>query len=172
MKALKIARIVLVTVAAALIGLATIIDGTELGVLLAVMGGAWGLIMLLFFAVAGSIFLFSCNKVVKAIGVGLTVGVYACMLALMVAFSAYEILPTAVVVGLVGAIVYGVSWVFEIIRFAITHASRDDLEPDEDPKIAAIMKWRTLVDRKIITEEEFMVKRNAILGLGQEEVQE
>ncbi len=164
MKALKIARIILLAVAATLVGVSFILGKDGNGALMVVMnttnfyligaGIGFGL------AVAGSILLFSKNKIALALGIGFTVSFYLATLSLLFVSGA----TILVLLAPIGSIVYAVSWALELIRVAVAHTRRDDLDPTSDPKIEAIIKWRNLLDKKIITEEEFMEKRNAILG--------
>ena len=72
---------------------------------------------------------------------------------------------------LVGAVIYGFGWFMTLLM----HASRryecgacgatKAIQPEEDAHIAAIMKWKKLYNEGIITEREFIDKRNEILGL-------
>ena len=167
MKALKITRIVLVAVAAVLLGASIVFSSlpqtTPVTTVVAqfVPYFTWGVALAFVMVVTGSIFLFSRNTVVRAIGVGFTVAPYAIALTML-------FIGTADLFGLLaafGAIVYALSWVFELIMYIVRHADREDLDPDDDPKVQAVLRWKRLCDEKVITEEEYEAKRVAILGL-------
>ena len=140
MKALRITRIVLVSVAAAIVGLAIFLipittastmataDPSAYAAYIASVGGLSGFIATSGFSyllmVTGSIFLFSQNKVVRALGIGFTVSTYLMCLIYMVLGG----LPFAYLLAAIGAIVYAVSWVFELILYIVIHADRSELE--------------------------------------------
>lgn len=44
-----------------------------------------------------------------------------------------------------------------------------DYDPDNDKKIRNIIKWKGLLDKGIITKDEFAAKRAAILAISEEE---
>lgn len=168
MKALKITRAVLLIVAVALVGLALLLSPMmdDPRVLEAALGQVyplvgWGFALL----VAGTMFLFSKNHTVRALGVGFTVAIYTALLTFLFTDFGNAIAP---MICAVASIVFAVSWIFEIIRYAVAHVRAEECEPEDDARVQAILKWRSLLDRKIITEEEFLAKRNKILGLEAE----
>ena len=68
-----------------------------------------------------------------------------------------------------GGILYACSVLCGFIYYIVClvkPVSEDQLDPVNDKKVILIMKWRKLMDEKIITEEEFMAKRNELLGIN------
>ena len=167
MRALRITRKVLVIVACCLFGVAFVLpafvesDGLFAALFSSHLGAGIAIVMV----VAGSILLFSKNAIARAFAIAFTVSVYA--FALLGFLAGGEGL--VYLVAFIAAIVYLVSWLFALIVYAVGHAKHDDSDPNSDARIEAILKWRNLLDKKIITEEEFMEKRNHILGIEPKE---
>ena len=187
MKALRTTRYVLLAIAAALLGLsvifaliipseytsgsgasgsATVVVATSLTYL--TLGYTIGAGVAVTLAVIGCIFLGMKNKVLYAIGVGFSVPVF------LLPFGALGdgFAHISSLIAFIAAVVYAVSWIFCLIAYAVGHAKHDEVDPDSDPRIEAILKWKKYLDQKIITEEEFMERRNAILGIEKEAQEE
>lgn len=70
-----------------------------------------------------------------------------------------------------GAALYGLGWFMALLMHACRKyecgecGAQRAIQPEEDAHIAAIMKWKKLYNEGIITEREFIDKRNEILGL-------
>lgn len=169
MRALKITRKVLVIVACCLAAATLVLPfvlGEGAGVwALFGQGYYFGVVAAAITLVAGSMMLFSKNEVAKIFGIAFTVACYAVLLGAFFVSDG----SLAFLVGFVSAIVYAVSWLFALIVYAVGHAKHDDSDPNSDARIEAILKWRALLDKKIITEEEFMEKRNRILEIEPKE---
>ena len=172
MRALQITRKILVIIAVALFGLGLLVAGmmdgpdrligldAELLLHFPVLGP--GLVFGLL--IAAGILMFNENKIMRALAIGVATAVFTYGLIFFLAVTNNA--GTSILVGLVAAIVYAISWVFQIIIAAVRHVRREDGEdPADDKRVRKIMEWKNLLDQEIITEEEFMAKRNAILGI-------
>ena len=175
MKALKITRIVLVAVAAVLLGVSAVfaalpteVMGVQTVITQFVPYFTLGVGTAFVLVVTGSIFLFSKNSTVRALGVGFTAVPYTVALTMLFV----ELTNIFGLFAAFGAIVYAVSWVFQLIMFIVRHADREDLDPDDDPKVQAVLRWKRLCDEKVITPEEYELKRVAILGLKKDKKEE
>jgi uncharacterized membrane protein len=72
---------------------------------------------------------------------------------------------------LVSTICYAVASVIKLIGYVVVKAKPDmtsELDPENDQKVIYILKWKRLLERGVITEEEFQAKRKAILEFGEE----
>ena len=70
------------------------------------------------------------------------------------------------VLGLIGAIVFFVALILWGLRaFANLARPVESNDPEDDPQIKLVLKWRTLLEEGVITEEEYQAKRVSILGL-------
>ncbi len=68
--------------------------------------------------------------------------------------------------GLIGAIVFFVALILWGLRaFANLARPVESNDPEDDPQIKLVLKWRTLLEEGVITEEEYQAKRVSILGL-------
>lgn len=118
------------------------------------------------------------SEVAHKVGIGLHVAAvvmfatYALFLFIGPAVEGYEVIGDIECILLIaGGAVYGLGWFMTLLM----HASRryecgacgasKAIQPEEDAHIAAIMKWKKLYNEGIITEREFIDKRNEILGL-------
>ena len=70
---------------------------------------------------------------------------------------------------LVALVLYAIAWFLVLLvhagGFKCHECGGEALKPEEDVHVAAIMKWKKLYNEGIITEREFIDKRNEILGL-------
>lgn len=70
------------------------------------------------------------------------------------------------VLGLIGAIVFFLALILWGLRaFANIARPVESNDPEDDPQIKLVLKWRTLLEEGVITEEEYQAKRVSILGL-------
>ena len=113
------------------------------------------------------------------LGIGFHVTGFAILTAAAIVFIfADEPLLTALMIDgsfidsiliLVGLVLYAVAWFLillcHVARRGCPECKGEALKPEEDVHVAAIMKWKKLYNEGIITEREFIDKRNEILGL-------
>ena len=73
------------------------------------------------------------------------------------------------IIVLVALVLYAVAWFLVLLVHVAARGCKEPckeaLDPEEDVHVAAIMKWKKLYNEGIITEREFIDKRNEILGL-------
>lgn len=121
------------------------------------------------------------NDSVHRLGIGLHVAGMALLTGLGVYLLLQPVLLTAVdgntvdlsadsLLILVGAVLYAIAWFLVLLVHVARRGCEDGgckeaLQPEEDVHVAAIMKWKKLYNEGIITEREFIDKRNEILGL-------
>lgn len=77
-----------------------------------------------------------------------------------------DVMYDAQVIALVAGILYVAVFLVRFIRWIVGVAKPDveENEPLADPKIKLILKWKALVDQKVITEEEYEAKRKEIVA--------
>ena len=108
----------------------------------------------------GFFLFFTTNNITKKIGLGLST---ACMLGL--AYYALKTLgeaPTSSIVSLVAVILYVLYFGVNLLGYLILGNNCEN-EPDKDPKIKAVLKWRKMVEEGIISKEEFEATRQEVL---------
>ena len=121
----------------------------------------------------GSVLHFVKHRPTALVGDALSVAIYAVVfgvtLAVLVAINAKP--DVSVLVAFVGVIVYMVS---NLVRFIIyivckvnNYEGQDD--PEKDPAIQNVLKWKGLKEEGIITEEEYEAKRAKLLHLEKKE---
>ena len=110
------------------------------------------------------------NKIVRNVA---DVVVAACMLPVLTAAIygvAYIGSGAAIILSLVASILYVLASIVKLIGHIVIKAKpdiNDELDPENDEKIVCIIKWKRLLEKGIITEEEFQAKRTAILEFGE-----
>lgn len=180
MKTLNIFRKVFFVVGAAAVAVAAVLQAAMGDLTMATLTVSTGLSVLfvgVLLLILGLVLDSSKNEVAHKIGVGLHVA--GIVMLVVYAIAWFISLPDPnkpagymdCIVILVGAVVYGLGWFMTLLM----HASRryecgacgaaKAIQPEEDAHIAAIMKWKKLYNEGIITEREFIDKRNEILGL-------
>ena len=137
--------------------------------------GVGGVFTIVAALIIGTLLYFNGNVVVRKIAMGLVISsvilVFFTGLIIMGATAKTAATDTALspVLSLVGGILYACSVLCGFIYYIVClvkPVSEDQLDPVNDKKVILIMKWRKLMDEKIITEEEFMAKRNELLGIN------
>lgn len=180
MKTLNIFRKVFFVVGAAAVAVAAVLQAAMGDLTMATLTVATGMSVLfvgVLLLILGLVLDTAKSEVAHKIGVGLHVAGIVMLVVYAVAW--FISLPDPnkpagyidCIVILVGAAVYGLGWFMTLLM----HASRryecgacgatKAIQPEEDAHIAAIMKWKKLYNEGIITEREFIDKRNEILGL-------
>lgn len=180
MKTLNIFRKVFFVIGAALVAVAAVLHGVISDSAMTAVAVATGVSVVCVTVLAlilGLVLDFSKNEVAHKVGIGLHVS--AVVILVTYALAWFMVLPgnennpggwieCFVIFG--GAALYGFGWFMTLLM----HASRrydgvacgcKAIQPEEDAHIAAIMKWKKLYNEGIITEREFIDKRNEILGL-------
>lgn len=111
----------------------------------------------------GAFLYFVDAKVARLIGTGCLVAAYACLFGMAINYLSKD---TTFVLALVSSILFVCSL---LVRFIIWIAIRvkPDIDKEDDPsrnpKVAAILEWKSLLEQDIITKEEFEEKRKAII---------
>lgn len=115
------------------------------------------------------------HEAVHKLGIGLHVAGVAMLATYAVAW--FMSLPSVdaplgfleCIIILAGCAIYGIAWFLVLLihagSFHRCEGQKAALDPEEDVHVAAIMKWKKLYNEGIITEREFIDKRNEILGL-------
>lgn len=114
----------------------------------------------------GLTLVFTKNEISTKVGLGLLLAGFG-MAFITVLNSMTGTLPYFAIMSLVAIILFGISFIFKAIAVADKRSNSDD--PDEDPTIQKIIKWKKLLDEGILTEQEYQDKREAILGLNKKE---
>ena len=81
---------------------------------------------------------------------------------------------TLSIILLVSCITYIAASVTKLIGYVVLRAKPDmdsELDPDNDEKVIYILKWKRLLDKGVITPDEFQAKRQAILDFGEKEAE-
>ena len=78
---------------------------------------------------------------------------------------------TLSIILLVSCITYIAASVTKLIGYVVLRAKPDKLDPDNDEKVIYILKWKRLLDKGVITPDEFQAKRQAILDFGEKEAE-
>lgn len=177
MKILKTFEKVFFGVAIALIVLAMTLSGLideseSIAGLLTVSIGLMPLSVVLFLAIflVGAFLFYSNNKIARLIG-GPTVGAYFVIL-FSVTLEAMET-SISLLLAFIATIVYAVAMVLFAVHCFIVYIRKDTKklakhDPDNDEKVQLIIKWKDLLERGVVTEEEYELKRKAILELNEE----
>lgn len=168
--------LVLAVVFAALAGLLAVMNTEEpyFYASLAILGGTGAMLGLTVVLLIGALLYFNKNQVVRAIGVGLTT---AAMLVFVYAAigSSGEYMETAALVALLAGVLYLISNGCRLLGAIVNRAKpslEEGFDPESDQKIVYITKWKRLLDKGIITDEEFQAKRAAILSFDEPETEE
>ena len=178
----KVLFLVAITVGAAALSLSLLVDE---GAKQPVVGLAttivsffiFGVGFVLLLIVTGGLLKFAKNDTASRVGEGFALAgilsVFAVSLYLIVkaageATNAKDVvISLSAIIGLVGGIFYAlyaaVKGVIKIVEMVKPEINKND--PDCDPKIQAVLKWKDLLDKGIITKEEFEIKRVEILEL-------
>ncbi len=125
---------------------------------------AGGLSVILAIAMS-AVFYFSKKEVAKRIADALAITAFTILFAggLIGLSSAGGLTPTFI---FVAAILFIISLIFRLIIW-IAIKVKPDLdqaeEPENDPKVRAILKWKRLMEEEVITKEEYEAKRKAIV---------
>lgn len=115
------------------------------------------------FSFVGVFLMYSTNDIAKKIGTGLAVELM--LMSFFVGIMYLESGITAIFC-LIASIIFILYWVVVLIgHLAIKEAP---LLEDNDELIAKLNKWHELLEKEIITKEEFQLKRDKILGLNQQ----
>jgi len=179
MKTLNIFRKVFFVVGAAVLAVSAVLHGVVSDTSMTAVAVATGVSVVCVSVLAlilGLVLDFSKNEVAHKVGIGLHVS--AVVVLVTYALAWFMVLPgnennpggfieCFVIFG--GAAVYGFGWFMTLLMHAAGRcecgACGKTIQPEEDAHIAAIMKWKKLYNEGIITEREFIDKRNEILGL-------
>lgn len=120
------------------------------------------------------------NEIAHRLGIGLHVAGMALLTGLSLYLLLQPIALTAAdgdvidmsmdsILILVGVVLYAIAWFLVLLvhvsKRGCSECKQEALNPEEDVHVAAIMKWKKLYNEGIITEREFIDKRNEILGL-------
>ena len=140
--------------------------------------GLGGVFTIGFALIAGTLLYFNKNEIARKIAIGAVVTtitlIFFIALAIISESSKSAVSTTAAseplspLFALVGGILYVCSLLCGFIYYIVGLVkpySEDQLDPVNDKKVVLIMKWRKLMDQKIITEEEFLAKRNELLEI-------
>ena len=139
---------------------------------LGTLGGVGSMLGLSTTLLVGALFYFNRNQVVRAIGIALTT---AAMLTFVYAALAVEYMGAEALVAIVAGVLYLVSNGCRLLGVIVNRAKpslEEGFDPESDQKIVYITKWKRLLDKGIITEEEFQAKRTAILSFDEPEIEE
>lgn len=110
-------------------------------------------------------------RIADAFLITIFVSIFSCCIFLILNNST----ATTPLLGLVSAILYAVSSLLRFIIYlygVIKPVQGEDFDPDNDKKIQLIIKWKGLLDKGVITKEEFEAKRVEILNLDKPVVEE
>ena len=120
----------------------------------------------------GALIRYNPNRIASLVGDGLVLSFFAILfgscLAYLMSGGYYGI---TILLGLVAAILYAIYAIVRLIIFIVSivkPAGTTDNDPDNDKRIILITKWKNLLDKGIITKDEFAVKRNEILDITEE----
>ena len=135
------------------------------------LGGVFAIVSAL---IVGTFLYFNKNEVVRKIAIGLVVSAivlvfFSGLYLLSAASSTSSNTALSPILSLAGGILYICSLLCGFIKYIaglIKPNSEDKLDPANDKKVALIIKWKKLMEDKIITEDEFMAKRNELLDLN------
>lgn len=184
MKVLKTLEKVLVYLACALgiasFALSYLLDESEglMGMLsfspLMTIIGVGGVLFTILILTIGTLLYFNKNEVVRKIALGLVISaqivIFFTALSMLSVNKATVNSPISPVFALVSGILYVSSvlcgFIYYIVNL-IKPNSEDKLDPSNDKKIALILKWKKLFEDGIITEKEFMDKRNELLEINE-----
>lgn len=171
----KILFIVAVALATAALALGKLLDATylnagyhSLATAIAPYAGMFGLI-------GGIAILLACAFVRYSTSKNLARAADAIVLAFFIIILVTAVTTTGgltIIFGLISAIVYAVSALIRAIIAIVERVkpvANVDYDPDNDEKIRNIIKWKGLLDKGIITKDEFAAKRAAILAINEEE---
>lgn len=181
MKTLNVFRKVFFAVGAALVGAGAVVHGVISDSAMAasaVAAGFSAIFVGVLCVVLGLVLDTAKGETAHKVGVGLHVS--GIVILVTYALVWFMVLPGAendpagyiecfVILG--GAAVYGFGWFMTLLMHAARKyecgacGASKAIQPEEDAHIAAIMKWKKLYNEGIITEREFIDKRNEILGL-------
>lgn len=115
--------------------------------------------------VVGLTLSFTKNDISKKIGLGFMlsgIGLNA-VTAVNTLVVSGENTPYFIYVSLVGIILFAASFVFLAFAYVDKKSTSDD--PDQDPAIQKLIKWKKLLEEGVITQDEFTEKRNLLLGI-------
>lgn len=115
--------------------------------------------------VVGLTLSFTKNDISKKIGLGFMlsgIGLNA-VTAVNTLVVSGENTPYFIYVSLVGIILFAASFVFLAFAYVDKNSASDD--PDQDPAIQKLIKWKKLLEEGVITQDEFTEKRNLLLGI-------
>lgn len=113
----------------------------------------------------GALLYFVKENIARRIGIALAAASFIAVFA--VSISLMETGFATPLVGLVAGILFGVSLLFKLIMWIVKVARPDageENDPSTDPKVQLILKWKGLLDQKVITEEEYELKRKEIVS--------
>lgn len=134
-----------------------------------VFGTGFAVLILL----VGTFLRFVKHRPTALVGDALTVGVNAVVfsVALAAIISINTVADVSIIVALVGTIIYIASCLVRFIIFIVNKVNNvegsDD--PEKDPAIQNVLKWKALKEEGIISQEEFEAKRVKLLHLEKKE---
>jgi len=122
----------------------------------------------LVFLIVGACLYFAGNKVCRMLGVGFTATYAIAVFGYALGHMSWSSVSPACIIIFIGSIIYAISYIFRGLLFVVDKDAAAT-DPEKDPKIVALLKWRDLYKQGIITEEEYNKKREALLGVKKEE---
>lgn len=111
-------------------------------------------------AVLGLFLVYTKNDISKKIGYALLTAAFVLGLIECVPLDSH----ISVILVLVSVALYAVYFIVWGVALLATRG-RTNTDPDADPKITLLKKWKELLDEGMISKEEYEEKRIAILGL-------
>ena len=177
MKVLKLIERILFIVAVALasfaITLSMFLDelntgGAAPGIATALQGLV-GAGIVLFLLLLGAFLRYNKGPVASKLGDAFALASILLIFGSCFAYFAADAGGTTLLFGFVAGIVYAASAIVRLIIYVVKVAkpemASDSLDPDNDRKVQLIIKWKALLDKGVITQEEFDAKRLEILGI-------
>lgn len=148
------------------VGTETVVEGTTpvsaVGAVVATLVVTW-----IGCALIGLFLLYTKNDVARKLGYAfITTAFTVCMISLL----AQTFKGTAIVLMLVAIVLYALYYIVWFVgSLAIKGRGGNVEDPDDDPRIQKLKKWKALEQDGMITSAEFEEKRVEILGLTKKE---
>ena len=128
-------------------------------------------VTLLILLLVGALLRFSKNCTASRIGDAFTIATFAIFLGLAIQTISYGAVSLSLAAS--ASFVFVASLILRFVAFVVASTKKTDDEntnPDKDPKIQLVLKWKSLLEEKVISQEEYEAKRKEILGLKEPKV--